>query len=177
MLSGVHPYGVNDGPFGQDQLKLANHSTCQAPRHRPWNCDTVDTVRRRLTDGLVTSSFFLMFFRFLLSASVALGALAPIAAEARSSCGLASFYGHGDGYAWQTMANGKPMNPQTMITAHPWLPLGTRLRVSRNGRSVIVKVTDRGPWSGDRLLDLSPAAFSRIASLSNGVASVCYSVV
>jgi len=118
-----------------------------------------------------------MLFRFLLSASVAFGALAPAAAEARSGCGQASFYGHGDGFAGQLMANGEPMNPRAMITAHPSLPLGTRLRVVRNGRSVVVKVADRGPWYGGRVLDLSPAAFSRIASLGSGLAQVCYSVV
>jgi rare lipoprotein A len=118
-----------------------------------------------------------MLFRFLLSASVALGALVPAAAEAKSRCGEASFYGHGDGFAGQTMANGQPMNPQAMITAHPSLPLGTRLRVVRNGRSVIVKVTDRGPWYGGRILDLSYGAFARIAHPGSGLATVCYQVV
>jgi rare lipoprotein A len=118
-----------------------------------------------------------MLFRFLLSVSVALGALVPAAAEAKSRCGEASFYGHGDGFAGQTMANGQPMNPRAMITAHPSLPLGTRLRVVRNGRSVIVKVTDRGPWYGGRILDLSYGAFARIAHPGSGLATVCYQVV
>jgi rare lipoprotein A len=118
-----------------------------------------------------------MLFRFLLSASVALGAMVPAAAEAKSRCGEASFYGHGDGFAGQTMANGQPMNPRAMITAHPSLPLGTRLRVVRNGRSVIVKVTDRGPWYGGRILDLSYGAFARIAHPGSGLATVCYQVV
>jgi rare lipoprotein A len=118
-----------------------------------------------------------MLFRFLLSASVVLGALVPAAAEAKSRCGEASFYGHGDGFAGQTMANGQPMNPRAMITAHPSLPLGTRLRVVRNGRSVIVKVTDRGPWYGGRILDLSYGAFARIAHPGSGLATVCYQVV
>lgn len=118
-----------------------------------------------------------MLFRFLLSASVAFGALVPAAAEARSGCGQASFYGYGDGFAGQLMANGEPMNPQAMITAHPSLPLGTRLRVMRNGRSVIVKVADRGPWYGGRILDLSYGAFARIAHPGSGLATVCYQVV
>jgi len=118
-----------------------------------------------------------MLFRFLLSASVALGALVPAAAEARSRCGEASFYGHGDGFAGQLMANGQPMNPRAMITAHPSLPLGTRLKVVRNGRSVIVKVTDRGPWYGGRILDLSYGAFARIAHPGSGLARVCYQTV
>jgi rare lipoprotein A len=118
-----------------------------------------------------------MLFRFLLSASIIAGALAPAAVEARSRCGLASHYGHGDGFAGQLMANGSPMNPHAMITTHPWLPLGTRLRVTSNGRSVIVKVSDRGPWYGGRVLDLSYAAFSRLAHPGNGIAQVCYHTV
>ena len=97
-----------------------------------------------------------------------------------TACSQASFYGgHGDGYAWRTMANGQPMNPDAMITAHRSLPFGTRLRVTNpnNGKSVIVKVTDRGPFVGGRSLDLSIGAFSRIASPSQGVASVCYTRV
>lgn len=118
-----------------------------------------------------------MLFRILLSASIVVGALAPAAVEARSSCGIASFYGHNDGLAGQAMANGKPMNPQAMITAHPSLPLGTRIRVTNpaNGKSVSLVVSDRGPFHGGRILDLSAGAFSRIASLGQGVVKVCFS--
>ncbi len=118
-----------------------------------------------------------MLFRFLSAASVAIGALVPFVAEAGGSCGYASFYGtSSDGYAWQTMANGRPMNPAAMTTAHPSLPLGTLLRVvnPRNGRSVVVRVTDRGPWYDDRILDLSYGAFARVANPSRGVARLCY---
>ena len=111
--------------------------------------------------------------RFFLSASLAAAALLPSAAHAR--CGVASFYGHGDGFAWQTMANGKPMNPQAMITAHPTLPLGSRLLVRNpaNGKSVKVTVADRGPWHDGRILDLSVGAFRRIADTSQGITRVC----
>jgi rare lipoprotein A len=97
-----------------------------------------------------------------------------------SGCTQASFYGgHGDGYAWRTMANGQPMNPSAMITAHKRYPFGTRLKVtnSSNGRSVTVTVTDRGPFVAGRSLDLSYGAFAKIASPSQGVAQVCYSRV
>lgn len=111
-----------------------------------------------------------------LSASIALGAFAPIAAEAKLRCGEASFYGHGDGFAWRTMANGRPMNPQAMTTAHPSLPMGTRIRVVNpaNGKSVKLVVSDRGPFHGNRILDLSYGAFSQIASASQGVARLCF---
>jgi rare lipoprotein A len=100
-------------------------------------------------------------------------------ASAAASCGPASWYGQGDGFAWRTMANGAPMDPAAMITAHRFLPFGTRLRVvnQNNGRSVVVRVTDRGPFAGGRVLDLSHGAFSRIASPGQGVARVCYQAI
>jgi rare lipoprotein A len=96
-----------------------------------------------------------------------------------AGCTEASYYGHNDGYAWQTMANGQLMNPNAMIVAHRSYPFGTRIRVTNqsNGRSVVVKVTDRGPYVHGRNLDLSYGAFAKIASPSQGVAQVCYSRV
>ena len=96
-----------------------------------------------------------------------------------ASCSGASYYGYGDGYAWRPMANGQPMNPDAMITAHRSLPFGTRLRVTNqsNGKSVVVRVTDRGPFVAGRSLDLSYGAFVKIASAGQGVANVCYSVL
>ena len=96
-----------------------------------------------------------------------------------ASCSGASYYGHMDGYAWQTMANGEAMDPNAMITAHRSLPFGTRLRVTNqsNGKSVVVRVTDRGPFVAGRSLDLSYGAFSKIAHPGQGVANVCYSVM
>jgi rare lipoprotein A len=113
----------------------------------------------------------------LLSASIALGAFAPTAVEAASSCGYASHYGYGDGFAWRTMANGRPMDPDAMTTAHPSLPMGTKIRVMNpaNGKSVNLVISDRGPYHGGRILDLSSGAFSRIASLGQGTARVCFS--
>jgi rare lipoprotein A len=120
-----------------------------------------------------------MLFRFFSIASIALGALAPLSAEAKLRCGQASFYGHGDGFAGRTMANGRPMNPQAMITAHPSLPLGSRVKVVNpaNGKSLILKVADRGPYVHGRVLDLSYGAFARLAKPSRGVIPICYAVV
>lgn len=107
--------------------------------------------------------------------------LIPLSAGAAFSrqCSEASFYGYQDGFAWQTMANGQPMNPHALTTAHRSLPFGTRLRVVNqdNGRSVVVTVTDDGPYVGGRALDLSYGAFRRIASASQGVARVCFAKV
>ena len=117
-----------------------------------------------------------MFFRFLLSAFVSIGALAPLSAEAKSSCGLASHYGIGDGYHGQRAADGSRFDAYGLTVASPSLPFGTRLRVVNpaNGKSVVVKVTDRGPWYGNRILDLSYGAFARVANPSRGVARLCY---
>jgi rare lipoprotein A len=111
-----------------------------------------------------------------LSASLLIG-FSPAAVEAASSCGIASHYGYGDGFAWRTMANGRPMDPNAMTTAHPSLPLGTRILVTNpaNGKSVNLVISDRGPFHGGRILDLSSGAFSRIASLGQGIAKVCFS--
>jgi rare lipoprotein A len=116
--------------------------------------------------------FFFLMIRIL---SFVIAAALPTAASAQH-CSQASYYGHGDGYAWQTMANGQPMNPKSMVTAHRSLPLGSKLLVSNpdNGRSVVVTVADRGPFVAGRDLDLSYGAFSRIASPGQGVARVCW---
>ena len=117
--------------------------------------------------------------RFLLPASLALGALAPLAAEAASSCVHASFYGVGDGFHGQRAADGSRFNAHGLTTAHRSLPFGTRLRVTNpaTNKSVVVTVTDRGPFIAGRTLDLSYGAFSRIASPSQGIAKVCISKV
>ncbi|MFZ9204422.1 MAG: septal ring lytic transglycosylase RlpA family protein [Candidatus Nanopelagicaceae bacterium] len=111
--------------------------------------------------------------------AVAITGLAPLQAKAASGCTLASHYGVGDGYHGQTTANGERYNAYGNSVAHRWLPFGTKLRVTnqRTGKSVIVRVNDRGPYVGGRDLDLSYGAFSSIAHPGQGVASVCYSRV
>jgi rare lipoprotein A len=105
--------------------------------------------------------------------------LAPLQAKAASGCSLASHYGIGDGYHGQITANGERYDAYAKSVAHKWLPFGTRLRVTNqsNGKSVIVRVNDRGPYIAGRDLDLSYGAFSTIASPGQGVARICYSRV
>ncbi len=99
----------------------------------------------------------------------------PLTAKA-SNCGYASFYGINDGYNGQLTANGEIFNTYSFTAAHRWLPFGTRLRVynPRNGRSAIVRINDRGPYHGNRDLDLSYAAFKRLGNPSAGVIRVCW---
>ena len=120
-----------------------------------------------------------MLFKTLSILAIATVGLAPLQAKAASGCSLASPYGIGDGYHGQTTANGEQYNAYGKSVAHRWLPFGTKLRVTNqsNGRSVIVRVNDRGPYIAGRDLDLSYGAFSTIASPSQGVATICYSRV
>ena len=136
-----------------------------------WPCQEATPWPLRLT-------FPFLMLRFIAPAFVAIGALAPFAAEATSSCGYASHYGRGDGFAWRTMANGQPMNPDALTTASRDLPLGTKIVVTNpaNGKSVRVTVTDRGPFVHGRLLDLSYGAFAHVAKTSQGIAKLCFSL-
>lgn len=94
------------------------------------------------------------------------------------ACGIATFYGMGDGFHGQITANGERFDAYRWTAAHPTLPMGTRIRVTnqRNGKQVTVRINDRGPYSHANL-DLSYAAFSHIESTSKGNASICYRVI
>jgi rare lipoprotein A len=66
------------------------------------------------------------------------------------------------------------MGDGALTAAHPSLPFGTRLRVTnlKNGRAVVVRVNDRGPFAKDRIIDLSKAAAMRLGMIEDGVADV-----
>jgi rare lipoprotein A len=86
----------------------------------------------------------------------------------------ASFYGEGQG-----TASGEKFDPTKLTAAHKTLPFNTRVRVTNvaTGQSVIVRINDRGPYVDGRCLDLSTAAFTKIASTSSGVIKVKYEVL
>jgi rare lipoprotein A len=73
--------------------------------------------------------------------------------------GIASVYGNGDGHAGSRTANGGRLNPGALTAAHRTLPFGTRVAVvnQQNGKQVIVRITDRGPFVRGRIIDLTPA--------------------
>jgi rare lipoprotein A len=154
---------------------LEEHSTERGSNGK-GNCDKLHIAAGRLVALAHYFSKQVLKTIFLLS-SLALGALAPAAVEAKSSCGIASYYG--PGFHGRTTANGERFDSQAMTFAHRTMPFGTKIRVTNqdNGRSVIVRGNDRGPFYGSRIIDLSEGAFSRIASLGQGLASVCISKV
>jgi len=79
----------------------------------------------------------------------------------------------------QGTASGERFDPEALTAAHKTWKLGTRVRVTnpRNGKSVIVRINDRGPYVSGRCLDLSRAAFRAIEDLGRGVTSVRYEVL
>src|SRR5262245_46923674 len=76
-------------------------------------------------------------------------------------------------------ANGEQMNPNELTAAHRSLPFGTKVRVENidNGRSVDVRINDRGPFAGNRIIDLSKAAASCLGMIDDGIATVRISSV
>lgn len=98
-------------------------------------------------------------------------------AFAKSGMASVSYYAHA--FHGKTQANGKPFNMHAMTTAHKSLPFGTKVRMTniKNGKSVVVTVTDRGPYIAGRAFDLSMAAFKKIAPLGQGTAKVKYEIL
>ncbi|HEV2078452.1 MAG TPA: septal ring lytic transglycosylase RlpA family protein [Allosphingosinicella sp.] len=86
--------------------------------------------------------------------------------------GMASFYGAE--LAGNRTASGERFNPNALTAAHRTLPMGTKLRVTNkaNGKSVIVRINDRGPFSKGRIIDVSREAAEQISMVRSGTARV-----
>ena len=87
---------------------------------------------------------------------------------AMAESGIASIYG----YAGEKTANGEIAKPSGLTAAHKTLPFGTKVRVTnkRNGKSVVVRINDRGPFIRGRIIDLTPAGARALGF--NGLAPV-----
>ncbi len=87
---------------------------------------------------------------------------------------MASFYSHGS-----RTASGERFNARELTAAHPTLPFGTKVRVTNvaTGRTVTVRVNDRGPFVKGRVIDVSHAAAESLGMVGNGVAKVKLDVV
>lgn len=106
---------------------------------------------------------------------------APAAAKTQANTqtkaaseGVASFYSEGT-----ETASGEKFNKNELTAAHPTLPFGTRLRVTNvsTGRSVTVRVNDRGPYVHGRVVDVSYSAAEALGMVGKGVANVKLDVV
>lgn len=90
---------------------------------------------------------------------------------------MASFYGNE--FQSRKTSSGEIFDQRKLTAAHQTMPFGTRLRVtnSQNGKSVIVRVNDRGPFARGRIIDLTSTAFKTIANPNVGVINVKIVVV
>tara|TARA_B100000614_G_C14561685_1_gene497445 strand:- start:5244 stop:5666 length:423 start_codon:yes stop_codon:yes gene_type:complete len=90
--------------------------------------------------------------------------------------GLSSHYGHNDGFHGKRTANGEIFNQHKLSAAHKTLPLNTWVRVTNMDRltkpSVRLKINDRGPYVGNRILDCSSAAAKKLGFFEKGTANV-----
>ena len=120
---------------------------------------------------------FFLNYRGLFYAVIVICLLSSCARHATSwkgytEQGNASYYA--DKFQGKKMANGQPYRKGKLTAAHKKIPLGTQVRVTnpKNHRSVKVKITDRGPHTRGRMLDLSRTAASRLGIVQAGVAPV-----
>jgi rare lipoprotein A len=100
------------------------------------------------------------------AAAVALVYAQPAAAQ----CGKASWYALNS-----RTASGEMMNPSAMTAAHRSMRFGSKVLVTnkRNGRSVVVRINDRGPFVKGRIIDVSKAAAHRLGFVSSGHTNIC----
>jgi len=103
----------------------------------------------------------------MLAASIIVLSTADMAS---AQCGRASWYA-----LYSKTASGERMNPSAMTAAHRSLPFGTKVAVTnkRNGKTVVVRINDRGPFIKGRVIDLSKAAANKLGFLGAGHAPVC----
>ncbi|MCV0394951.1 MAG: septal ring lytic transglycosylase RlpA family protein [Rhizobiaceae bacterium] len=106
-------------------------------------------------------------------AAAGLAALALVGVgtgHASAQCGGASWYA-----LTSKTASGERMNPQAMTAAHRSLPFGSKVVVTnqRNGRSVVVRINDRGPFIRGRVIDLSKAAAQKLGFVRAGHTKIC----
>ena len=128
------------------------------------------------------------FFLFCLAFGLALTACTPATRSGGTAPpqgrpvfpganGYASWYG--PGFAGKRTANGEVFDPSQLTAAHKTLPFGTQVRVTNlnNGRSVVVRINDRGPFVRGRVIDLSRRAAQAIDMIGSGTAPVSLELV
>jgi rare lipoprotein A len=103
--------------------------------------------------------------------------LSPPTEERQGTVGAASYYA--DELSGRTTANGERYDPTKFTAAHMHYRFGTRVRVENldNGKSVIVRINDRGPYKAGRIIDLSAAAARELGMLAKGTVKVLIQVI
>ena len=108
--------------------------------------------------------------------------VAPKTAIGQNQRGLASWYGHGDGYHGKITANGERFDKNKLTAGHFNLPFGTKVRVHnlQNGRKVVVRINDRFPvetLQKGRIIDLSYGAAKELRMVRDGIVSVFLEII
>ena len=100
--------------------------------------------------------------------------LASSVADAKTFTGYASFYKSG-----KRTASGERFKPNGLTAAHRTLPFGTKVKVTNlaNGKSVVVRINDRGPFGRGRVIDLSLGAAKSVGMVRSGVGKVKFVVI
>jgi rare lipoprotein A len=144
---------ASPAPTSPDPTRSAAHSSRSSTRSTPSPTRSTATKRPAATKRTATTP--------------------TVRVVDTGSCG-ASYYDQG-----QVTANGEAFNPDGLTAAHKTLPFDTRVRVTNpaNGKSVVVRINDRGPYIDGRCIDLSRGAFQAITSLSQGALDVRYEVL
>lgn len=113
----------------------------------------------------------------MIKTTIVAAALASITILSYASAAEAGGITRG-GASWYALrsrtASGEMMNPAAMTAAHKTLPLGSKVKVTNlsNNRSVVVRINDRGPFSRDRMIDLSRAAAEQVGLVASGHGTV-----
>ena len=153
----------------RSELVTINPTTLSAGNNRNLDQDALQVtnrLRRLLGDAIPVTQIQGM-------PKVMATVLSPDSSSVFSTVkGWASWYG--PGFDGNHTASGEVFNQEALTAAHPSLPMGTRLRVTNldTGRAVVVRVNDRGPYAGDRILDLSAGAARVIGLMDSGVAPI-----
>lgn len=105
------------------------------------------------------------------TAVLAIAASVAVPTIAHAQCGSASWYA----LAGNRTANGERMDPSAMTAAHRSLPFGSKVKVTnqRNGRAVVVRINDRGPFIKGRIIDVSKAAANALGFVRSGHTKIC----
>ncbi len=123
-----------------------------------------------------------MFRKLFAAGMLAILAMTPLITSAKvapggTHVGIASYYA--DKFHGRKTANGERFDQSALTAAHKTLPLGTKVRVTstKTGKSVVVRINDRGPFIKGRVIDLSRRAAKELGMIKRGLAKVRVEVI
>lgn len=127
-----------------------------------------------LSATLSLTSIFITKPAIALSVSCMLLMPHAFAQEVSHTLGVKTASWYGKSFHGRTTANGERFNQDAMTAAHRTLPFGTKLKVTcmQTGKSTIVRINDRGPFHGNRAIDLSKGAAKAIGLIESGTGKV-----